>query len=327
MYYHKNFESYVWDIDNYIRTTKSELRSNTCEKESKTEEKYDFLIEKSDRIIQNMHLLLQKDGMKNNVFCNSLPDNVICIAIGDIEGQVDKVRYIKSLINNNPKLIFLFLGDLFDDISYCSDKFKDSLSTLRELECFFVKKKLKFPESDLKDIKFGRKKFSKITRKVIFIAGNSECDCLFDVTDNKCEEKDGYYLFGSGKYQKKFTFNQLQLLYRYFSSCYGSILYETPMNSVLFRHARYGFSNKYYNVEKYVDQYMEWEKKDNDLLVIGHEHNFGKYSDGRFMLDTSPDQNDLRLAIISQNKKGFSARVLVNQFQEFQSIEINKKDL
>ena len=51
-------------------------------------------------------------------------DDLTYIAIGDIEGNINKLRPIYQLIKSNQKLRFIFLGDLFNDLTMNGDASK-----------------------------------------------------------------------------------------------------------------------------------------------------------------------------------------------------------
>ena len=188
----------------------------------------------------------------------------VCIAIGDIEGNTQKLHSIINFIKSTD-FNFVFIGDIFDDISDSSPKRKNGFKCIEMISEFFLPIR---DECNLsfKDIRFEEKKFSEIPSRVKFIAGNSECDVLKDIIDTKeiKQNSSGKYTFGKGKYTKTFSEEQLSILYRYFKNCCGVITLNRNnshnkkhqnnfsfVDSVFFRHSQ-NVGNSF-NISKYFE--------------------------------------------------------------------------
>lgn len=123
-----------------------------------------------------------------HTFQMCINDQPVCIAIGDIEGDIEKLRPIYNLIKANPKLNFVFIDDLFDDLSDSHEFSDENWDCLYLLSEFFICKdnisfaidnvntddsKICLP-SAFQNIVFEEAEFEQIHSQVKFIAGNSE---------------------------------------------------------------------------------------------------------------------------------------------------------
>lgn len=236
---------------------------------------------------------------KNPIIKDNFP---VCYAIGDIEGDYAKLQYYSNFIKNHPKDKFVFIGDLFDDLSDKNTEKENNWSCIQMICQNYLNDDIKFKRDEAKNtnnsednivslpsafhnINFGRKKFEDINNRVKFVAGNSECDCLSDILDN-CEEKEGNYVFGKGKWKKTITFDQLCLLYRYLSACNGVITLNNGKtndavdgfkNTIYFRHSIHKFKVND-NVSKCIVQKTNASAQDiedrNFIFVAGHSKIF-----------------------------------------------------
>ncbi|KAK8837330.1 hypothetical protein M9Y10_036763 [Tritrichomonas musculus] len=229
-------------------------------------------------------------------------DTPACYAIGDIEGDSAKLQYYTNFIKNHPKDNFVFIGDLFDDLSDQNSLKESNWSCIQMICHNYLDDKIKFKRdednsestydenivslpSGFHKINFDRKRFEDISNRVKFVAGNSECDCLSDILDH-CEEKNGKYIFGRGKWRKTVTFDQLCILYRYLSACNGVIVLNNECESdavagfkhtVYFRHSIQKFKVNN-NVSKQIEQRTNASSEDINnrsfIFIAGHSKIF-----------------------------------------------------
>lgn len=230
----------------------------------------------------------------------------ICIAVGDIEGNIKKLHRICNLIKANPELNFVFIGDLIDDISDACLFSEENWKCLSLLSEFFVSEnKLSFKADDdenndikshgpvvslpsaFNEIRFEKTNFDKIQSRVKFVVGNAEYDVLSDILSHCTIHKGDItkYVLGEGKWKKTVTFEQLCLLYRYFKSCYGIIELkrENPgfnskndgfIDTVYFKHSPSAFKDPL-NIVSQVPELNESQvTKGNYILITGHVHRF-----------------------------------------------------
>ena len=294
--------------------------SDTPEKEPKPE------LNKNRRKQQN------SIGKSENVqtFGINLPinaQNIFCFTIGDIENQDQKLEKIISFMKLNPSKQYVFLGDLFDDISWPSDSRKNGIRCIQLLDeaGFFRHQKDLEILDDFRDIQFKPATFESIQNNIKFIVGNSECDVLNDIvtnlTNNQQPDQNDFYTFGKGKYQKKFTFNQLSLLYKYFLNCHSAISYKINNTKTLwFRHAARTFKRNY----SFIDQCSDITPTDNTPIVCGHNHGFGVVEKNIFMNDTCLNQNDYRIGIIEIDGDGNVEAQAIHIDFEYPEIEFPK---
>lgn len=212
-------------------------------------------------------------------------DTPICFAIGDIEGDINKLRNIDNTIQKYSETSFIFIGDLINDLS---DKCPDKNANWSCIE-FINQKYLIHEDYDdnesnidsllkaIRQIKWTEKKYDEIKNRVKFIAGNSEYDCLSDFRQNP-KRYGNKYVFGKGKWQKTVTLRQLRLLYRYLKNCCSVIKMEDKnlpgiKKTIFFRHSLKKFDEKRIKQE-ILDQrlhvtYEDYEMK-NFIIVSGH---------------------------------------------------------
>ena len=200
-------------------------------------------------------------------------------------------------IKLNPNREFVFLGDLFDDISYNSPKKEAGLQCLRALEENNLLKTTKQFNSidDFYSIKFSAEQYQNIESNIKFICGNAELDVLFDIINSRQEidiERDKYtFITNNPNYSKSFTKADLSLLYKYFSCCYGVIQYKlNDFLTLIIRHSRKPFKNRYDTT--IYEQNTDFDQNHPKVaLIVGHECNFGYYQNA-FINDTSPKKGE-----------------------------------
>lgn len=273
-----------------------------------------------------------------------------CIAIGDIEGNINKLYQIYQVIKSNPKLEFVFIGDLFDDLSNKSNFYVQNWQCLSLLSGFFPQN-IKFTDKSkhdkdeiclpdaFKDIKFNIMNYDDVEGQVKFIAGNSECDALLDLQQKyrvKSNKGQKYYIFGDddNKYQKILTFEQMCLVYRYFKCCHSRLSLQrkfpsqsnTFSDTIVFRHYLRWFRNSYPST--LIDQtFGSPDNASHTIYIMGHAKLFNsvyikKYNKNTiFMIDDSYSQvsNNLRVGIVYfDNIFGFSVKVInLNAYFDF----------
>ena len=252
---------------------------------------------------QYANQIIQLSGI--NLPINS--NNILCFTVGDIENQYHKLEKIISFIKLNPSKKFVFLGDLFDDISWPADGRLDGLKCLQLLNesgFFPIEKELESFDQ-FREISFHPTPFLSVNCNVKFIVGNAECDALSDIITNlqNNQEPDinNYYTFGKGKYQKKFTFEQLSLLYKYYINCYSALSYNISKDKTLwFRHAARTFRNNY----DFIDQCKDLSPSDKTPIICGHNKGFGVVEKNIYMNDTCLNENDFRICAIGIDEDG-----------------------
>lgn len=275
---------------------------NQIEKGKKGEKKCKKIMKKIIRSLSNPSKKVQfkNDEHTESVLKKAKSYNIkiqienepICIAIGDIEGNINKLKQICKFININQNLDFVFIGDLFNDISdlkgndenwecismICDEFLQDDDNIIFKSDDEEIndkkyknKKVISLP-SGFSNIQFNEKKYNEIKNRVKFIAGNSECDCLSDILKG-CQSKiNKYYIFGEGQYKKTISFEKMCILYRYLSNCHGVITLK-----------------KYQNIEN-IQNYKE---------TVYFRHSIKKFDDNRFSFDilkqnTSITSDDIR---------------------------------
>ncbi|KAK8895641.1 hypothetical protein M9Y10_024111 [Tritrichomonas musculus] len=290
---------------------------------------------------QKSHQINSKKYDINNFFTFKMciDSQPICIAVGDIEGDIEKLYPIYKLIKANPSLNFVFIGDLIDDfsdayplveknwecLSLLSEFFvgKDSLSFKQDDDTNFKSSNISLP-SAFNEIRFEKRNFDKIQGRVKFIAGNSECDTLSDI-------KKGYsiisedvkkFVFGKNKWKKTISFERLCLLYRYFISCYGIIKLEKKQSktssrsrlftdTIYFRHSPLMVNHQADIIDQTPDIIENDNEQGNYVFISGHIRKFvlglaENPNAQAFIIDTSPrdyDNNNIDNENIQQNDK------------------------
>lgn len=250
--------------------------------------------------------------------------NVVFFSIGDIEGQDKKLYNIIEFIKSNPTREFVFLGDLFDDISWTTEKRIGGLNCIKLLdENGLLEGGMTLKElSDFKNIRFEINEYKNIKNRIKFIVGNAECDALNDILgaiDNNKPDADGYYSFEceNAAYSKKFTKEELSLIYKYLTCCNGALSYEISQNKTLWiRHA----ANTFRTTAKFVDQNSKIKPSSETPIVCGHNKNYGIQEDFIYMNDTSLNESDCRINAIEIKDSSVQAESLLLDF-EFKKIE------
>ena len=235
-----------------------------------------------------------------------LPFNGFCFGIGDIEGNYDKAKKVVDFIQLNPTKRYVFLGDLFDDISWKAKNRSNQLNCFKLLADAGLLDSAPEMESinDFHNIKFESTDFESSKTKVHFIAGNAETEALYDIIsdldNNKEKNEEGYYCFGSGKFEKRFTYEELSILYKYLSLCRGSILYKiNEEKTMVFRHAAKFFKTNF----KDIDQKSDIVASKNTPIICGHNKEFGNCEHNIYMTDTSESKYpDYRIMVIQINR-------------------------
>lgn len=228
----------------------------------------------------------------------------VCIAVGDIEGDVEKLQQICSFIKSNPTLHFVFIGDIIDDLSDACPSSSQSWECLSLLSEFFISNftfsldnteeqksdnLINLPSSFC-DVSFKEVKYGNIRSRVKFLAGNAECDNLLDF-QKPCQIVPGEvtnYIFGQGKWMKTVTFEKMCLLYRYLKSCYGIIKMKKTapedkknssdfVDTVYFRHSPSSFKINRFPKNMYFpnpDLKKSDVEKRNYFFITGHARIF-----------------------------------------------------
>jgi hypothetical protein len=242
-------------------------------------------------------------------------EGIQVIVVGDIEGKIHKMKPLVEFIRANPHLQFVFLGDLFDDISEKARKVCDQLECVRLLSEFL-------PD----DVGFtGPDSFKNITittgvfqtdKRVQLISGNNENDVLCDLMKFESKVDDLYY-FQEPKFGKAFNEEDLRLLYRYYGNMHSELIYEMPSAEkvIRFRHAwckSFGFANE--KADNYDN--LPLRKDGNVLVVAGHNHNVGVVNTPSglpclLQIDTSGNDDDHRLAIVGFHDGEFYTRLMM----------------
>lgn len=299
----QNYEELNNQKDEQIEQLNNELHNKqTVEKDVNiTLEITDETKQKIDQINSlNLNDNDKKYESDIHTFRMCIDNRPICIAIGDIEGDIEKLRPIYNLIKSNPMLNFIFIGDLFDDISDSYEYSNENFECLSLLSEFFIPEdrisfkldhvvdseeanKVSLPSS-FKNIVFKEEDFDNIESRVKFIAGNSECDTLMDLKSNSKNDKSNpdSYCFGKKQWKKSISFKNMCLLYRYFKSCFGIITMKNKevnktdmIDTIIFRHSP-DLMKKYKNdiiiqnpSQKIIDSSNKF------ILVTGHSRKFG----------------------------------------------------
>lgn len=213
----------------------------------------------------------------------------ICFAIGDIEGDINKLRNIDYTIQKYSETSFIFIGDIINDLSDESTNKNANLSCIEFInQKYLINEDNDDNESNIdsllnafRQIKWTEKKYDEIKNRVKFIAGNSEYDSLCDF-QQKPQRVRNKYIFGRGKWQKTVTLDQLRLLYRYLKNCYSVIKMEDKnlpgfKKTIFFRHSLKKFDEKRISPE-ILDQrlhvtYEDFEMK-KFIIISGHSKLF-----------------------------------------------------
>ena len=223
---------------------------------------------------------------------------IICYVIGDIEGNYTKLQYFTKFIDDhiNDDISFVFMGDLIDDISDDNPEKERNWSCLYLIVRKYIPYDIVFKDDDdnecsdpkavslksfIEKFSFRKKKYNEIGTRVMFIAGNSECDILNDL--KKYRKEGSNYIIGDNKYKKKLTFEQMCVLLLYLNSCYGVITLEDNNNkihppgfkqTVYFRHSIKKF-DKYHDILEQNTNATEQDLRDqNFLFIAGHSKLF-----------------------------------------------------
>lgn len=299
----QNYEELNNQKDEQIEQLNNELHNKqTVEKDVNiTLEITDETKQKIDQI-NSLNLNDNDNKYESDIhtFRMCIDNRPICIAIGDIEGDIEKLRPIYNLIKSNPMLNFIFIGDLFDDISDNYEYSNENFECLSLLSEFFIPEdrisfkldhvvdseeanKVSLPSS-FKNIVFKEEDFDNIENRVKFIAGNSECDTLMDLKSKSKNDKSNpdSYCFGKKQWKKSISFKNMCLLYRYFKSCFGIITMKNKevnktdmIDTIIFRHSP-DLMKKYKNdiiiqnpSQKIIDSSNKF------IFVTGHSRKFG----------------------------------------------------
>lgn len=239
---------------------------------------------------------------KHVILCNSFFQNVIFFSIGDIESHDFKMEKIINFIMANPSRDFVFLGDIFNNLSFNCDLRPNGLNCLKLLDNSGLLNNNELNAlTDFKELQFGVKQYQDISSRVKFIVGNAECDLLFDIIsdlDNKSEDESGFFSFGDpeGKWFKKFTWTELSLLYKYLSSCHGAISYPLNNETTIWIRHSFGTFRSVNNVV--VNQMPDIKPSPSTPVVCGHNKQFGLLDENIFMNDTSLDTEDIRICAL-----------------------------
>ncbi|OHS93309.1 hypothetical protein TRFO_11939 [Tritrichomonas foetus] len=306
--YHQEIEKENDLIKNQKNSLKKPTKSNH-QKSSKSDKKTSKIGKKSTKCDKKSNMHNKNILSKELKITSKRP--IMCVAVGDIEGDLKKLQAIVTFIKSNPKINFMFVGDFFDDLSDSNPKRASNWACLNLISEFFVDSEFQ-DISDFKEIKFTKANFDKIKSRVKFIAGNAECDALFDVCQDDVKKlDDGKIQFGDGKWKKTLSLKEMSLLYKYFKSCYGVIHLERGDKTLYFRHAPETFKRS----PDMIVQIPEIKENEinNVIFVTGHIRQFvlGKSNNPQgtaFIIDTSPIKkdeviDDKRMAVVTFTKE------------------------
>jgi len=120
-----------------------------------------------------------------------------------------------------------------------------------------------------------------------------------------------------GPYAKTFTLEEISLIYKYYSCCYGAIYDDNDSFPFIIRHARMTFFNKYYQVEQFCIQDVPSleENRQNITYFCGHNKHYGFDSNcNAYLNDLSMQSDKLKMhSIIKENDqlKAYSTPVKI----------------
>jgi hypothetical protein len=287
----------VSDFEKIANKTKTEMGIQTDSVPEEVKQKEELTISKPNEIV-NVNLLLE------NVISFRLPKGFICIALEILKDTTKNLKAFISMIRFHRNLNFVFLGDIADNISARCDQFSQNFRCIELLFDFFDKPENDFQSpSDFQRISFAPSEF-KADKTVQFVAGNAEVDILKDLQQNYTHQNN-QYIFGKGKYQKRFILHQLYLIYRFLTSCSSELTYRKDRKTVHFRHA----ANKTFETSpsgNFIEASVDHP------VICGHNHNVGTKTVANqeittVMLDTCENQWDARCGVISVENGQLSA--------------------
>jgi hypothetical protein len=223
----------------------------------------------------------------------------VCYVIGDVEGHEASLRDFVKFIDRKAGRQFVFLGDLFDDISDVCPERDANMNCLRLLSRFFASDDGYTGPETFRDIRFFPT--GGLSSRVSFILGNAERDALHDLQGEYTAANSGRWVWEDtdsrhpGKYTKTLADEELRLLYRYFRSCRTEIVVSEPGVAVHFRHAAVT------NIAK-AEQFVAPDAQ--NFVVCGHNKHVGVGAwngpaDNVLMVDPSLSPDDTRMAKIT----------------------------
>ena len=242
---------------------------------------------------------------------------MLFFSIGDIEGNYNLLQSCLNFISQNPKRQFVFLGDIFNNLATNVSGFptvrEDGLRYLNALNNFgLLKSNTNFTRiEDFCQIKFEAKSFNDIESNVKFLCGNHEVLVLHHIIDaiqnNNIEHNDDQYTIKIySQYNMKtfeFSFNELSLLFKYFSCCYGLIYHLVDDNLIVMRHQYFIYTDipgwQQIWTQDIPKQVLD-PKRYNRVYICGHNHAFGQIQANDCMLflnDLTEDSTGLNKII------------------------------
>jgi hypothetical protein len=232
----------------------------------------------------------------------TMGEGLHCIVVGDIEGEMHKLKPLLGLIDANPGLQFVFLGDLWENLSQRARERRDQLECLRMISKYLQDGSDYEGVASFRQLAIVQGNFMTNAR-VQFIAGNHETDVLNDLM-NVVVREDGMFSF-PGAYPKVFNGEELLLLYRYYKSLRSELIWNVSEEQggqggqvqkvIRFRH---GFSISYEFVGGAPrEQKHQRPKEGNVLIVAGHSRKVAvqtaKGSPYLFQIDTSRKKDEV----------------------------------
>lgn len=218
----------------------------------------------------------------------------ICIAISDINGDINKLQSICKFIKVNPQFNFVFIGGILRYILDGSNH-EENWSCISMIVNEFLQNDTKYIldnetkvnysnndkvislPSEFKTINFVEKKYDDIENRVKFIACDSEYEylSLFQKNYHKVNSK---YVFQNKKLIEQVSFEQLCLIYRYLSNCNSVIVFDNEYSS--FAHNSTSHDTLYFRQHNVYNNNIPLEiggldENDNQMTLISLDEETG----------------------------------------------------
>jgi hypothetical protein len=255
----------------------------------------------------------------------------MCIAIGDIEGQVARVETIVKFIRRHPHLQFVFIGDIFRQLRANTDEERrHGLECIRLLSEFFDPCDYQGPE-DFESLELSPGEFDT-GKHVQFIAGNHEIRVLrwLRCPEARTEVDPRWFHYRTDDPKLSFLFrnDELHEIYKYFNSMKSELVYRYSREDqgrlfvrfIRFRHARHC----YWNYETDKEEAIAFQDQGNEstLIVCGHSHEVGHCMTARgdvvrlLELDASENNRDHRVGVV-----GFQSGDAITWLADLQNLD------
>jgi hypothetical protein len=255
------------------------------------------------------------------------PNGFLCVAIGDIEGQVQKLQAILQFIEDNPNVPYVFLGDIFNNLSAQLNE----RELVDQFRCVEMLRQYLEDDADydgprsfeqLRGRMIERRPFDT-NKKVQFVAGNHELRVIGEILEYCPDEPtNGVFEFTNLETPRRrfrITNEQLRLLYQLFKSMNGQLDYTFPETgkSVHFRHAE-AFTWDTLARQESEDR-IRFGRHDlgdeNNLIVCGHSLMVGcrRCREGNMkvlMIDPSVVKSDCRVGLIGMNGGNLNGQLI-----------------